>query len=262
MKRQRESTGRDGPLLKRRRANTQTRAFDMGAARQAAKDRQLMLAMARSEKGELKGVDQRLTVAGPIIATTATSADSFVLNLIQEGSGSENRIGRKINLQSLRLKGLCELTMDNAATTGGLIPTPVRMVVVWDKQPSGSQPAFSTIFGIQDQTGTVSSDVFDPLKYTVTDRFQVLRDVIWTFNPMLDNVNGGTTDAVVYHKVFDEFINLKGKQSVYGASSSPSVVGDIQSGGLYVYFRAIYSVASTTSASISSDSWSRLRFLG
>jgi len=199
---------------------------------------------------------------GLIIATTATSADSFVLNLIQEGSGSENRIGRKINLQSLRLKGLCELTMDNAATTGGLIPTPVRMVVVWDKQPSGSQPAFSTIFGIQDQTGTVSSDVFDPLKYTVTDRFQVLRDVIWTFNPMLDNVNGGTTDAVVYHKVFDEFINLKGKQSVYGASSSPSVVGDIQSGGLYVYFRAIYSVASTTSASISSDSWSRLRFLG
>jgi len=55
---------------------------------------------------EIKGMDTELAIAGPVLATTATNGDCFVLNLVQQGAGSWNRVGRKIRMKSLRLKGL------------------------------------------------------------------------------------------------------------------------------------------------------------
>jgi len=89
--------------------------------------------------GELKGVDTVLTL-NPVIATTSTNASSFTLNLIVPGSGSFNRVGRTIMMKSVRLYGQLVYTYGLTATTNDIIGNTLRMVVVYDKQPSGVSP--------------------------------------------------------------------------------------------------------------------------
>jgi len=99
---------------------------------------------------EKKGVDTSIALT-PVIATTNTNASSFVLNLIQAGNGSWNRVGRKVHLKSLRLRGHLRWLYGNNAGTNNLDANAVRMVVVWDKQPSGGAiPTFDAIFGKTD----------------------------------------------------------------------------------------------------------------
>ena len=116
----------------------------------------------RSLKGEKKGCDTQV-VQPTITNTTSTNADIYCLNLIQQGTGSWNRIGRKTMLKSVRIKGKFTNTFQMAS--GDVAGNVIRMILVWDKQPSGNAlPSFETIFGTTTQTGTESSNVFAPPK--------------------------------------------------------------------------------------------------
>jgi len=54
--------------------------------------------------GEVKGMDTDISL-NPMISTTNSNASSFVLNLVQSGAASWNRVGRKTHIKSLRLIG-------------------------------------------------------------------------------------------------------------------------------------------------------------
>ena len=110
-----------------------------------------------------KGLDTDISLS-PAIDTTNTNASSFVLNLVQQGNGSWNRVGRKIIPKSLRIKGFVNILSTPTFATGVATPTFLRMVVVYDKQPSGGAiPTFDTIFGITAQDGTESCpDITSP----------------------------------------------------------------------------------------------------
>ena len=105
-----------------RRTSLQQAAYDQRAA-YLAKQRQLgiagarrtmsgrmIAAQARAAVREKKGMDTDVTLS-PVITTTNTTGSAFVLNLIQQGAGSWNRVGRKSHLKSLRLKGLYVFTI-------------------------------------------------------------------------------------------------------------------------------------------------------
>lgn len=209
--------------------------------------------------GEKKGVDILLTLS-PVISTTSTNASSFVLNLVGPGTGSYNRVGRSISMQSVRLRGVANVTCIHDATTGNLQANVMRMVVVYDKQPSGTLPAFDTIFGYTLQDATEASTYLAPLKYDNMGRFQVMRDCTYVLNPANDNAEGGTVDASVYRVTFDEFVKLGGRQTVYSGQTNPCSIADISTGALYVFFRADGETA-TNYWSIESDSISRLRYI-
>lgn len=216
---------------------------------------------AYSRPGELKGVDVRLTQAAPIVATTSTNGNSTLLNGIAPGTGSWNRVGRRAIMRSLRLRGIVSMQLDHTATSGALIPCTVRMVVVYDKQPSsGTIPTYDSIFGVTAQDGTESSDILDPLRYDNTGRFRVVCDKTFQFNPLTDNQEGGTTDVVIYKKHFDVFKKLPGLEVVFSGQSAPCTLADISTGGLYVYWRSDVSTASTSAVEVSSDSFARLRY--
>ena len=188
--------------------------------------------------GELKGVDTSLALS-PVTSTTNTNDSMFVLNLVQQGAGSWNRVGRKLSLYSLRLTGALQFNSSPGATTGNVTDSLCRMVVVFDKQPSGqSVPKFDDIFGITVQAGTESSTIVAPLRYDNTDRFRVLRDRIFQGNTDFFNSAGGTTDQIRQQIPFDEFIKLGLKETVFSGQSDPMTIADISSGALYVYFRA------------------------
>lgn len=186
---------------------------------------------------EVKGVDTALNMPAPILQTTGTNANAAVVNLIQQGTGSYNRIGRKIKMKSvfLNIEGHYAMNMFNGGGGDALMGANLRMVVVYDKQPSGILPTFDEIFGHTYQDGTSATYVFDSLKYEAMSRFRVIRNEVITIQPM---VNPGTGDQAHYpfHKTF--YIPLKGLETVYAGNANPATIAQIQSGGLYVYFRS------------------------
>lgn len=186
---------------------------------------------------ELKGVDTD-TDANTIIATTSTNGDIMTLNLIQPGSASYNRIGRKIKLKSVRMWGVLTFNIGEAALSADVKGLNVRMAVVWDKQPSGALPTFADIFGHTLQDGTEQSLIFDKLRYDNTDRFQVLRDCVKTANPGLYNGGAGSGNLQQMVMYYDEFIDLKNKETVFSGQSAPATIADISSGALYLVVRA------------------------
>jgi len=191
-------------------------------------------------------MDTDLT-ADTIINTTNTNGFISVLNLIQPGSGSWNRIGKKTHLKSCRLVGKIEFNIFPSFATGVSNETFVRMVLVWDKQPSGGAiPAFDTIFGITGQTGAESCpQITCPLRYDNMDRFRVLRDMI-----IQPNWNGvvsfGTSPGCIMQVDIDEYVKLPNLESVYSGQTNPMTIADISTGALYVVFRTVVSQANCT----------------
>lgn len=211
--------------------------------------------------GETKSMDTVLTAAGPVISTTSTNADSIVLNLVQAGTGSWNRIGKKIRCKSIRLYGQATFTYGLFSTTNNLLGSILRMVVVWDKQPSGATiPTFDTIFGSTIQDGTEASTVLNPLRFDNMDRFRVVRDVRIAANPVMLPPTGGTGNLVIDQYPFDEFIKLKVGETVFSGQSAPMTIADVSTGACYVYFRATASNNDLSDWAISANSFARLSY--
>lgn len=210
---------------------------------------------------EKKGMDTAISITGgnAIISTTNTNGDCFVLNLVQQGAGSWNRVGRKIKLRSLRLRGTLVNNYQTGIATGHNI---VRMVVVWDKQPSsGTIPTFDTVFGITSQAGTESSGILAPNRYDNMGRFLTLRDCSYAFNPETNFYDTVTpaNKAVSQNIHFDEYLKLGGKETVFSGQTAPMTIADISTGALYVYFRAQASTAAQF-CELSDLSFARLRY--
>lgn len=205
--------------------------------------------------GELKGMDTDIDLAaGSVLATVNTAGSSSILNLVNAGTGSYERVGRKIMLKSVRLKGKINYDFDGGTSIqSGLL----RMVVVWDKSPNGSQPAFDDIFGRTSQAGTESTEFLDALKYDNTDRFQVLSDHYYSMVPDFASSNSGTMST---H--YDVFVPLKDRVTVFSGQTGTVGISDISTGGLYVYFRADVNGASAPLSRFAiQSSTARLRYV-
>jgi len=244
-----------GAGAKRRRVYTGA-AIGPAMARDMARGR--LIAYARPA-GELKGVDGYIAL-DPIIDTTSTNASCTVVNLIDPGTASFNRIGRKIRMKSLRLKMIFLHVSAPAATTSNVINNVVRMVVVYDKQPSGAIPTFDDIFGCSDRAGTETGGFYSNLRYDNTDRFKVLKDRYIPMNATLATTAGSTNQARFVHTC-EEYIDLKGLETVYSGQSSPCTIADVSSGALYVFYRANLNTTTTNFTLIDGDSNFRLRYM-
>lgn len=248
--------------MKARRVSDMTTAQLLRRAKayQSARPRYTAPPRYARSSDELKGVDTSLSLT-PVIATTSTNACSFTLNLVQAGNGSWNRVGRKISLQSLRVRATFSHAYALTATTNNNFGNSVRMVVVWDKQPSsGSVPTFDTIFGRTAQDGTESCLFLDALRYDNSERFSVLRDKVIDMPIQSTTPVAGTGNQVTNFYSCDEFIPLKGAITVFSGQSSPMTIADISSGALYVFFRTQLDTPVTNVVSVDADSFARLRY--
>lgn len=207
--------------------------------------------------GETKGMDTDVSI-DPILATTNTNGSAFVLNLIQAGTGSWNRIGRKTHLRSVRLVGT--FSFFTQPTAAGIINLALaRYVIVWDKQPSGGAvPTFDQIFGVTAQDGVESCpDVTCPPRYDNMDRFKVIAEETCK-QPDTMITSAGAGPATTVQWPVDRFIRLPNLESVYQSNSSPMTIADISTGALYVYFRTKTNIANYATNSF--DGIARIRY--
>lgn len=182
----------------------------------------------RSRGPELKALDVPKGLQA--INTTAVITP---LNLIRTGSTFCNRIGRKIEMTSIRVSG-------DVVQTGTNVPgiDYARIMIVYDRQTNGALPAIADILQTTDQATANTTSALSGMNLNNRDRFVMLRDTRLTL-PDTTFVAGaqtftGATDPVSKTFNIDMFVKLKDMLTQYRADSAPAVIGDIASGGLYL----------------------------
>ena len=215
--------------------------------------RQVRVPAARA-LGEKKGMDTAISFA-QIPSTVNDNSGMIVLNLIQQGAGSWNRVGRKVNLRSIRIRG--EITHIQTTASGNTFGQTVRCVVVWDKQPSsGTIPQWQDMFGFTAQDGTEGTSMYAPIRYDNMDRFSILRDV--TYDPQ-PGAKSGNPDVIYYYNTIDEYIRLGDRECVFSGQSNPMTIADISSGAIYFCVRAKINNVNAVQSSINNMT-ARLRY--
>jgi len=231
------------------------------ALRMAARDTRLLGIPRMSQSyggmrsgGELKGMDTTIFY-NTVTSATNTNADITTLNLIQAGTGSWNRIGRKVTLKSVRVKGTV-LVRHYLTALGDFSANVVRMIVVWDNQPAGgTEPLFNDIFGETSQAGAETVSYQSQPKYDTMSRFSVLKD--WTYDSTPQNGLNAAGDVTATIHSVDCYVRLPNLETTFSGQSSPMTIADISTGALYIYFRA----ANGTAISVPSFTGSaRLRY--
>lgn len=215
---------------------------------------------------EKKGCDVAFTTVG-ILSTTNTNGGIYLMNGVQEGVGSWNRIGRYMWNKSLELDLTLRYTssygaLDTDITSGEW----VRAILVWDKQPNnGAIPTFDTIFGQTSQTGAESSSVMDHLRYDNMFRFRVLMDEC--INPTLTNAAVSTpinpTSASLVNNTyfrFHKYVKLGNKLTNFSGTANPVTTANISTGALYLILRT-QSASLTELWALEDTSTARLRYV-
>ena len=254
--------GRRTPLKRRPTYGRGTKRFARSQYRRAYFNRRR--GVSRKEK---KGCDVGFNNT-TIPSTTNNNLGIWLLNGVQEGVGSWNRIGRYIWNKSIEL----DLTLDwqtssTASDSAQMVATWVRCLLVWDKQPSGGAiPNFDTIFGHTDQAGIETSSIQDHLRYDNMFRFKVLLDT--EINPTLVNTTANNAAAtsgasiiadtqIRYHK----FLKLGNKMTNFSGTANPMTNANISTGSLYLVIRAPSTVPTSESWTLSNTSTARLRYV-
>lgn len=174
-----------------------------------------------------------------------TTGTITCVNLIQVGSSMYNRIGRKLEMRSVRMVAqLITLTV----TRNTVVPDYARVVLVYDRQTNGALPAFADIFQDTEQSGTNTSFSMSGINMNNRERFLVIMDKRITIPQgndtagVLTNVFPNDADLPVK---FDEFRRLRGLTTHYKADSNPAVIGDVATGGLYLCCFTVNQAAGT-----------------
>jgi len=211
---------------------------------------------------EVKVIDT-IIESTPIVSTTNTNESSFVLNLIQQGPGGWERVGRKALMLSARIRGVLEFETQPAAIVGDITANVVRMAVVWDKQPSGAGiPTFDEVFSLTLSDGTEGSTFLAPIRLGNMSRFTVLHDKTFDFKDLVWNGATGTAPVARYCLSFDEEVDLENRQTTFSGEQSPFTPTGISSGALYLILRARSNVANNTTVdTFTDDCFTRVHFV-
>lgn len=163
--------------------------------------------LAKAAKMDTGYID--VTSAGGGLDTTGFIT---LLNPVPQGASVNARVGKKILLKGLQIRGV--LYNGSSAYVND-----VAVIIVYDKRPTGSTPAITDILN------SVSSQSMN--KDDNASRFRILR--------RLDGTLCGNSTVITAASgiSFDEYVDLKKAPTVY-KSAGTGGVGDIAEGALWM----------------------------
>lgn len=181
---------------------------------------------------EIKAID--IAAAQQLFRNPGTASNIILLNGIQTGAAFFNRVGSRVEMKNLHIRG--PIQNFATATAGSL-----RLLVVYDRQPTGSLPVISDILQTRDQTGTATTAGQSEINLDNRDRFVIVRDLTF-YSPSVTNTAGVLTNGPQFPGNDDQqwdmnvFTKLKGLTTHYKSSSNPTTIADIATGALYACF--------------------------
>lgn len=221
---------------------TARKKFEFGQPQRPLADRKIPAGV------ELKCVD---VLGGTTMNMWASSEERDILNLTVVGTNSNNRIGKRIKMHSIFLRGFIAPSMANAAAATEDFK---RIMIVYDRQPNSAEPASGLLFSSTNVSGTPSNTAFDNIDIARQQRFWVLMDdQVWT--PALGalgastgsvhscdgNTNAGSSKGTLN---ITRYIKLKGLETVY--TGNAGTIADIVTGSLLLVTYAAYDTNATS----------------
>ncbi|MDG0901972.1 capsid/nuclear shuttle family protein [Pseudomonas sp. L01] len=185
----------------------------------------------RSFGGEVKALDSALQSTSGLNATGSVTC----LNLIRAGSSFFNRIGRRVELKNITFSAAVAPLRTSTTSTSEYI----RIIVVYDRQTNGANPAIADVLQSVDQAGANTTTSFSGINLNNRDRFRIFIDERITL-PNITVAGAITTSPSVdidpLKTTFNikRFVKLGRELTQYKADSAPAVVGDIATGGLFL----------------------------
>lgn len=185
-------------------------------------------------RSELKTND----IATQTITPIPTAGSITLLNGVAQGTDYTQRIGRKVEMMSL----LMRFWFFPISSASGAFGDYVRVIVFYDNQTNAAAPVVGDV--------TATGAVLDPLNLNNRDRFTVLCDKTYTFNPVQYTATLPTGGNPVSKQL--KIYKKMRKEVIYGGTGA--TVGSINSGGLFLYLQSSLGVIQT-------EYTSRVRFL-
>jgi len=196
-----------------------------------------------SSAPEIRGVD----VDEVNLNFDTITANNFVLmNAVQAGDDFYKRDGAKITLKNLHVRGYIRPRSTHpggAGSTYTSAPGCLRMLIVYDRQPTGALPTTPDLLRAHEQNGTAVTSFTSEINLNERSRFTILRDRMWPVQPFTFNVddkifvdftqpgyNGG--DTLGWQ--INEFIKLKDLQTVFKGTDNPLTIQHISTGAIYL----------------------------
>lgn len=180
--------------------------------------------LAKAPKQELKAFDVAHTSSAFAAGGTFT-----VLNTPVNGAELYQRVGRKIYMKSLQIRGIIQ----NTATD---IQDMLRIAVVYDSQPNAALPVnLNAVF--QDSNAGAATSVFSEINLINRQRFKILKDY-QIMIPSVFNAAGVLTNVGFYDQKTESFslnwfIKLRGLEAVFNATNG-GTIADITSGSIFL----------------------------
>lgn len=192
---------------------------------------------------EIKQADYILQGQG-IPAFVGSSAPLYPINQIQQGNTYAQRVGNKIALKDLHVRGKILWRLSPHADTNAVGNNAYRVIVVYDKNCSNNSgagvptvtPSFNTIFQDRHTSGVTNQSWLSMKNHDVSDRFVVLYDKVRqtapVVNPLINTDADPDTPAFVSMNLTEDFvIPLKGRTTQFNTN-------EITEGALYLIFIA------------------------
>jgi hypothetical protein len=186
---------------------------------------------------ELKFMDS--TATSTALAATGT-VNSTSINLVDQGNGESQMIGRKIVIKSILVRATLQLPSTTNATLANIAGGDTyRIVVVLDKQANGAGPTIANVF--EDTDIRTMNDLENSQRFTIIKEWKgtLQRDV----NHDGTNYMAGDVDRYIkwYKKcnVPIEFAPMSGGSRVIGEvkSNNIGILGFSGSGAMTFTFR-------------------------
>lgn len=181
----------------------------------------------RAGSSEIKGLDVPFGTV-----SLNTTASITCLNLVRAGTSFMNRVGRRIELKNLTLS--CSIDPIRTIATQDY----VRVLVVYDRQTNGANPAIADILQSTDQAGANTTTSWSGINLNNRDRFRIFVDERITLPSQTFTAgvitNPGWVDPVKTTFNIKRFVKLGREVTQYKADSAPAVVADIATGGLFL----------------------------
>jgi len=227
-----------GGILKQRAATRRTAFSGKNPARVAG--------LGPGQK-EIKTCDLDLQTPGvfnPIIDDVTTNGSCRLMNAIEQGTADYQRVGKQINMKSLRIRGHC-IFQSSAPLAGGaysnLNNNWVRFVLVYMKDQVAAIPSFDDIFSQTSAGGSTFSNVMSPVDSAKMTDVTVLRD--WVIKSDMPSITTQTTGAAgdiqwACRMPFDEYVKLDNLPAIFKGTASPITVDLLTTGALLLYARA------------------------
>jgi len=177
------------------------------------------------------------------------SANNFVLmNPVQSGGDFYKRDGAKITLKNLHIRGYIRPRATHPSGGGGgstyiSAPGCLRMLVVYDRQPTGALPSTTDLLRSHDQAGVAGTTFISEINLNERARFTILRDRMWAVSPFTFNVDDKNyvdytgawyTGGDTLGWQINEFIKLKDLQTIFKGTDNPLTIAHISTGAIYM----------------------------